>query len=214
MNLRELIDRYRVLARDSRRPYLCDDAELIAHFNEAQEEAAIRAQLLKDFDEFEISIGDTEIEFDCDANEISYIELRDSSGGFISEIDVRSADFADSLCASWRTYAARPAFVVTDGLRLRLSPSDAAYKISVEFFRTPRKLSGMSDSPEFSARHHLRLVDWVMYRAFSKPDADLSRVEDAAANLSMFEKYFGRRKSASAARETARNTPHRNKCHL
>ncbi len=215
MNLREMIDRYRVLARDSRRPYLCDDAELVAHFNEAQDEASMRASLLRDFDEFDIAAGDTEIEFDCDANDIEYVELRSSAGEAIAELHVASIDSADKLRPFWRTVSDQPEMVMPDGRRLVLGcASNADYKVFVEFFRKPKALSGMSDTPEFSSRHHPRLIDWVMFRAYSKPDADIARAEDAAANLAMFEKYFGRRKSAVASRESIRNKPHRNKCHL
>ena len=60
------------------------------------------------------------------------------------------------------------------------------------------------NSPEIHSRHHRNLIDWALYRAYSKRDADGMNESKAAFHLALFERNFGLRPDANVARKRRR----------
>jgi hypothetical protein len=52
------------------------------------------------------------------------------------------------------------------------------------------------DEPEINRRFHESLVFWMLYRAYSKQDAETKDAKKAGENLALFEQEFGKKSSA------------------
>lgn len=214
MNLGAMIQQFRTLTRDTVRRYMWQDSELAPWFSEAETEAAIRSRLIFDAVELDVSAGDTELNLPVELFDIEYAELRDAAGKSY-QITARTRDELRSINREWRTTTERPEHFVHDAKRLVFSAiADAGYTLYLEFYRTPRKpLAAEKDEPELQEHHHAKLVEWVMFRAYSKPDSDTMNPQKAKESEDRFESYFGRRPSADLRRRQNANKPHRNRLH-
>lgn len=215
MTLRELIDRFRILAQDKVRPYLWPDDELAPWFSDAESEAAIRARLVNDSAELSLTAGDNDpIALPGGLFDIQFAELR-AADGTTSEITGASRRELDRLRPGWRARSERPTNYVLDDKHLIVSAlPDQDYTLYIEFFRTPgNQLRNDSDTPEIAEAHHLNLVDWVLHCAYSKPDADTLNPGKSANSEADFTRYFGPRPNADLRRRQNANRPHRNTLH-
>ena len=89
-----------------------------------------------------------------------------------------------------------------------------AYTLYLEFFRIPaRRVSCMDSRFEINEIHHLHLVDWVLHKAYSKPDVDTLNPGKAKDAEGRFIASFGKRPSADLRRRQNANRPHRNRLH-
>ena len=97
------------------------------------------------------------------------------------------AGSVDSYIPDWQTGA----------LRLVRTPT-ATDTLNLTVVRLP--LADMAnlttDSPEIHSRFHRSLRFWMLYRAFSKQDADTADPKRAATNLALFEAEFGAKSAA------------------
>lgn len=214
MKLSESIIEFRKRTKDTRKPYLWPDTELIPWFAEAEDEAALRAKLLFDTEEFSIGLGETVIDLPVKLFDIQYAELRDADGK-VCEITGTSRHVLDATRPGWRTRSERPGFYVHDDKTITLSAkSDQAYTLYLEFYRRPnQRMARAEDEPEIHSVHHLYLVDWVEHKAYSKPDADTLNTGKAAIALDAFTRQFGLRPNADMRRRQNANRPHRNATH-
>ena len=215
MTLRELIDRFRILAQDKVRPYLWPDEELAPWFSDAESEAAIRARLINDSDELSITVGENDpVTLPNGLFDIQFAELR-AADGTTSEIVSSSRRELDRMRPGWRSRRERPTHYVLDDKSLIVSAlPDQDYTLHVEFFRTPgNPLQGDGDTPEIAEAHHLSLLDWVLHCAYSKPDVDTLNPGKAADSEADFTAYFGRRPNADLRRRQNASRPHRNALH-
>lgn len=216
MNLRELIKQFRVLSKDMVRKYLWPDEELIPWFAEAEKEAAQRARLIRDSDEITLSIGDKSCDLPSGMFDVQYAELR-AVDGTVYEIHATDHVELTATRPGWRTKTDRPREFIDngDGTLTLGYVCDAEYTLYVEGFRTPKNpLSSESDEPEIAEDHHSKLVDWVFFRAYSKPDVDTLNPGKSADGEDRFTKHFGKRLNADLRRRQNASRPHRNRCHL
>ena len=70
------------------------------------------------------------------------------------------------------------------------------------------RLEAPDDEPEIAAHLHMALVQWMLYRAFSRPDSDTHDPGRAAVALDVFERYFGPRPNADLRRSTRHDEAH------
>ena len=213
MNLGELIVDFRIKAQDTVRPYLWPDKEVAPLFAEAESEASVRAKLINDTDEIPVAIGDTVLDLPSGLFDIQYAELR-AADGTAYEIVGASRRELDKFRPGWRTRSERPREYVHDDKTLTLGAvADAEYTLYLDFFRLPAGMSKAEDEPEIHEIHHLNLVDWVLFRAYSKPDADTFNPGKAKEAEAAFVSYFGKRSNADVRRKQNANRPHRNVVH-
>lgn len=214
MNLRGLIEQFRILAQDKVRPYLWPDDEVAPWFAEAEKEAAIRSRLIHDSDEFVVGIGETTIDLPDGLFDIQYAEVRSASGE-AKEISATDRTTLNAKRPGWRTESKQPVDYIHDDKSLTFgSVPDAEFTLYLEFYRTPSKaLQQDSDKPEINDQHHGNLVDWVLFRAYSKPDPDTQNPGKAKEAEERFEDYFGKRPDADLRRRQNANRPHRNRLH-
>ncbi len=215
MNLSELINAFRTQSQDKVRPYLWPDDELAPWFSEADKEAAIRSRLINDSEEFTVKAGDTTIDLPKELFDIQYAELR-AADGTAKEITGTDRQTLNALRPGWRTKSEPPVDYIHDDKTLMFGAvADADYTLYLEFFRTPKRaLREEGDESEINDQHHLNLVDWVLFRAYGKPDPDTQNPGKSEDAEGRFTAYFGKRPDADLRRRQNANRPHRNRIHL
>lgn len=195
-------------------PYLWDDPDVVEYLAEAEREAAQRANLIRDTEEFPVKAGDTTIDIGALVYDIQYAELCMADGTFV-RISPTSRDTLDAERPGWRRKTDRPSGYIHDDKTLlfdAIVSEDCT--LYIEYFRFPKKpLKDDSDIPEIAEAHHEHLVDWALHRAFGRPDADgFDPARSAAAN-DRFTAYFGKPKNADLRRRQNKDRPHRNRVH-
>lgn len=217
MNLRALIDSFRGDADDLLKPYLWGDTLVTGYFNEAEEEACIRARLL--FEKTDASMcrigviaGTSTYAVHESVIDIVYATLTDGAGtiyelGFTDRIEM------DRARPGWRAETTRPTALIHYDNHLELNCIvDADYTMALEVNRLPLQLmASMTDTPEINRKHHLKLVQWALHRAYSKPDAETLNLDKAARAEQEFTRIFGPRPSADLRKKQQANRLHRNK---
>lgn len=214
MNRGSLKGEFRVRAQDTKKPYLWPDDELDVWFDEAETEAAVRALLIVDSAELSVVLGDTVLDLPSGAFDIQYAELR-AADGSVYEIVGATRRELDKFRAGWRTRSDLPKEYVLEDKTLTLGAvADAAYTLYIDFYRVPKGMEDDDAEPEINEIHHSNLVDWVLYRAYSKPDADALDPGKSKEAEGAFISYFGRRSNANMRRKQNAGRPHRNAVHL
>jgi len=206
MKLGALMTIFRQEADDENAPYLWSDAEVIDYANDAQNEACRRARLL--IDSTTTAICNYAV---TDSGAGSYSITLDSRVIFIRR--ARLASRSTPLCRmfladieaqihGWEsTTSGTPDRYIPDWEtgKVRLyRPSSIADTLKLTVVRLP--LVDMAvpndDSPEIHASYHRSLRYWMLYRAFSKHDAEAYDETKAKKNLALFEEEFGTRSAA------------------
>ena len=200
MTLEELIALYRAQSMDVELPYFCSDELLTMYANEGQKEACRRGQLLRDASSPMCTVsyaqGDETIALDP---KISYV-LRAFVGGY--PVDVVGESQMDAYMPAWhaQSTAIKPsklvAGVTAGRLHLWPIPSQAG-EIKLHVLRFPlRNLANDNDKPEIPQETHPALVEWMLYRAYSRTDADTQDAAKAATALRKFVAEFGEKHGA------------------
>ncbi len=203
----ELLAQARLYLDDQSEPYLWDDDELTLYLEDAEFEAAIRADLIEE------SSNDTycSVALVADQNEYTlddliYEVVRARVSGGSHYLERTSREVLDVKHFAWDEDSGTPReYFLRDGNKLTVYPTpteDGTLKLTV--LRAP---VSMDTSPEINRRHHMRLLDWVYYRAYSKHDADTYDKRLAATHQALFEMYFGPRKDAKTFTRFLKHQP-------
>lgn len=214
MTLGELIAAFRRDEDDNRVPPLWADADLTKWFNEAQEEACVRASLIFDdssaVTEAALVAGASGVAVDRSIVEITKVKLVDA-GGRVHYLWPSDRIEQDRRSPRWRETTGLPtAFIHNDKSVTFNRIAEADYTVRFEVYRLPSApLADAADEPEIAPVHHIRLVDWVRHKAYSIPDSDLVNAGKAQSALAAFEGYFGPRPQANESRARNANRPHR-----
>lgn len=224
MNKTELVAQFRVDADDRVVPYLASTRDVLAWLNEAEDEAAIRARLLKEVSNAALC----EIAVTAAANVYALHEAvvwvtraffiptgsTAANGILLSIVD---AEEMDRQRSDWRTTTEPPAFVVVNDTWLQLGClPDTGGLLKLEVYRVPlNKIQDRtSESPEINRAHHRHLVQWALHKCYSRPDSELYNPGRGAAALENFERIFGLRVDAGLRRDAEANRHHSNKAWL
>jgi hypothetical protein len=208
MNLGVLIFNWRRDSRDSASTPLHLTDDLSRWFSEAEEEAAIRKNLLRLSVEIELSPGDTEILLPAEVFEVRTARIVE--GGTTYWLSPTDRYEQDRIFRDWRDAAGRPSAFIHDDTTLTLNRIvESAATLKLETFRIPyAQMADDGDEPEIAAIHHRNLAGWVTYRAFSVPDTDFMDPGRSARGLADFTDYFGDRPDATHRRDNNSNRPH------
>jgi hypothetical protein len=214
MNLGELKNQFYVDADDKAEPHLTDEDDLTSYLNEGEEEACRRADLLFERDdtdlcELEVTQGNRRVSFDSSITAIVFARLRDSGGSYYP-LAIVDRDELDRVKPSWREITDRPTAICLHDTHIQTDyEPDAVYTIVIECYRIPAEpMAEDADEPEIGAQHHRDLIQWALYRHFSKPDAEYYDPGKAGVALARFESQFGRRPSANDRKRQYSNRPH------
>lgn len=196
MNLQELINLYRAQAGDNKEPYFCDKDLLTLYANEAQVEACRRAQLLVDTAHVQLQASQELVGLPPHALRVTR--------AFVNRQPVRvvSVQDMDAMHPGWQfdnpqSQVTHLVSGVTSGA-LHLWPCPNA---ELELVMTVQSLPKQSlvdegDTPEIRPEAHAGLVEWMLYRAYSREDNDLYNDAKAILALRRFEAEFGRKASS------------------
>jgi len=196
MTLEELITEFRIVSGDGRVPYLWSDAALTVWANEAEREACRRAPLLVDsrgdVSTVTAPADDPYIEYDSAIIAIRRAKVASQS----SPLALMTVQEMDKERPGWEddTSSELEALVVdTNSGALRAYPTPtAAVEITLTVQRLPAaEMEDVSDEPEIRPGYHLRLVDWMLYRAYSVDDIDKGDPDKATKHLTIFANEFG-----------------------
>ena len=200
MTLEDMIALYRAQAMDIADPPFCSDELLTLYANEGQDEACRRGQLIRDASSPMCTVayaaGDESVAVDARIVQV----LRAFVDGY--PVDVIGSDQMDVFMPGWNASAsaARPSKLVAGlsvgALHLWPTPSQPG-QIKLRVLRMPlKKLANGNDKPELRIETHPALVEWMMYRAYGRDDADMRDERQAAIHLQKFEAEFGSKPSA------------------
>lgn len=215
MQLSELIARYRVLANDKVEPYFVSDDEVTALLNDAVAEAAIRARLIFDATEpdvcqIEVLKGQALYSLHPALYELVSAAFVPSGGGRIP-LSLTSVEGLDSrMPKDWREREGKPCHLAQHDKHFRLAPiPDADGAIHLEGYRVPvAEMEDPDDAPEIGDIHHQHLIQWVLHKVFSIPDAEIFDPARSEQALQEFERYFGLRPDSDLRRITREDVPH------
>ena len=212
MNLAELRAAYRRDARDNATPPFVSDTDVDYWYNEAEEEAAIRKRLIAYVGTEDVTAGDSAVPLKPTVFEIHSAHLEDTSGTRYPIVQLDELGM-NRVRPDWRTETRRPDHFIRneDGSITLGSIPDASYTMHIEGYRTPRGMVADEDTPNIASIHHRHLTQWVLFRAFSLPDADLFDPNKAAQSEARFDRYFGRKPDADLRKGQVANAPHHNK---
>lgn len=207
MTLDQLIALFRVDVDDRNDPPFWSDEAVTAWFDEAQQEAAIRADLLPEVSDDAIClIATTANVHTYSLNEavtkITHAQwLETGSTCPPTPLALKRRQDLDAQCPNWRTLIGEPEWLVLEQGKVRLAPTPTeAGALRIECFRLPLDpLTDLSE-PEIQAVHHRHLVHWPVYRAFSIPDADHFDEKRAGEAEARFTAHFGPRVDADLKR--------------
>lgn len=222
MTLQELIAEFRLRANDRVEPFFWDDQAVAGFLNEAEQEAAIRGRLLLEMDDpeicrIEVVAGRSVYPLHPALYELSHLSFQATGGKRVTiellsvgEMDVRQPGWRDAMAVSY------PRFGIQSDKWLRLAPEpDLAGELRLEGYRVPKEPMALDDqgtaTPELNAIHHVHLVEWALYRAFSIPDTEAFDATRSASAEQAFTDYFGIRPDADLRRSTREDVPHYNR---
>lgn len=200
MTLEELTALYRAQSQDTEEPYFCSNELLAMYASEAQEEACRRGMLLRDAASplctVNYALGDETIALDARIVKV----IRAFVDGY--PVDVVGESQMDAFMPTWhaQSTAIRPsklvAGVTAGRLHLWPIPSQAG-QIKLHVLRLPlKRLVNDTDKPEIRQEAHPALVEWMLYRAYSRTDADMQDAAKAATALRKFVAEFGEKHGA------------------
>ena len=200
MTLEELITLYRAQSRDDAEPYFCSDELLTIYANEAQDEACRRGQLIRDAASPMCTIayqaGDESVPVDP---RIVQVVMAFVDG---YPVDVIGGDQMDAIMPGWSaaTTSARPSRMISgvSAGRMHLWPTPSQTgQIKLRVLRMPlKRLVNDADRPEIRQETHPALVEWMLYRAYSRTDADMQDAAKATTALRKFVAEFGEKHGA------------------
>lgn len=213
MTLDELIVAFRSESFDGEEPYLWSDEEIASYLSDAEREACLRARLI--YDESSADVAILAVNSEQSWIELHPVVLRvvrailESGRCPLAQTDPSELD---RMFHGWEAEIGTPRRYFVAGSRLRLIPSPAAADtLHLSVYRMPIASLTTDDpyaEPEIPASHHVGLLRWALYRAYSKRDAEAFDPSRAAIYLNQFEREFGPRPSARASRSHLESRPH------
>ncbi len=199
MALRDLIDEFRYEAADDSSPYFWPDDYLAKIASQAEREACRRGALIIDstsqFCTLAFEAGDDVLKLDKRILEIRRARVVGTGAKLYSV----TSDQLDRNNETWESETGDPYSYVSDYQTGAIRPYPVP-KIAGEVRLTVRRLplADMEldeDEPEIRPESHSALVQWMLYRAYMRQDADTFNPAKAAAALAEFTKEFGEKKS-------------------
>lgn len=202
MDLAELRNLFRIKSGDTQQPYLWLDDEVDDYINQAEREAADRAQLIYDDSGtatvIDVVAGTSRYEIDAEVVRLDYAELDDRP---LTIIDKREV-------------GPRAIFVVPNdgGVELNFVP-EADGTLRLGMYRLPiEPMIEDDDVPEVRAKHHAKMIDWALHLGYLKTDSDTFDQGKADRHEAEFIKSFGQRVDANVRRKQQERRRHTTRC--
>lgn len=220
MTLVQLLASFRVDADDGTAPYGWTDSSVKVWMNEAVREACIRARLLHESEnssmcQIAVTAGISVYPLHAALYEIDYMAFSPTGDTHRQPVKQISREDLNDTEPGWRERTGRVKYSIQSDTSIRLAfTPESSGTLHMEGFRLP--LTDMvldADTPEIHAAHHIHLVQWALYRAFSVPDSEVVDSNRATLAERAFSSYFGQRHDADLRRLTRQDTEHHNKAY-
>jgi hypothetical protein len=213
MDVDAFIVEFRERAQDTVVPYLWSDAEILGYLNDALDEACERSRLIEDSTTAEccaITLSTGVSRYDLHAS-VFLVKRLTFRGRALIESSVEAEDRSDP---NWESRTGEPWRFIQTESQLRLIPTPTADQdgedIALTVYRRQLESLTLGDfAPEIAERYHQRLLDWMLHRAYSKPDADTVNPAKADEHEARFIRSFGERVDANVQRKRRDKRPHR-----
>ena len=219
MDLPALIAQVRVDTDDLTPDYFSTDANITAWLNEAEQEACIRSLLIHDTStasvcNIAVTAGTSVYSLHPSIIAITRAGFTPAGSGTEQVLYLTDITELDRIYPAWRKYSELPKYAIQNDTTLQLASKPSTDgTLALECHRLP--LLNIEDqpteSPEIGRIHHRHLVQWVLHRAYSRPDAEIFNPNKAATALAEFTRVFGLRPDATTRRSSQANRPHRNR---
>lgn len=205
MNQQQLRTQFRLDADDTVSAYVFSDAEVNAWLVEAEEEAALRADLLFEADSAPVCqiaavAGTRGYALHAAITRVTRATWTPAGATEATKLTLITRLELDRLVPGWRTLEEAPTYAMVENHQLRLGSiplTDGT--INLECYRMPlTPMAADADSPEIPAKHHRRLIQWALYRGYNRPDTEGYDASRAGRALDEFERHFGLRPDADA----------------
>ena len=224
MDLSELTTQYRSDADDKLAPYLSSSSDVAAWLNEAEEEAAVRARLLHESSNAlvcQIAVTTDHVTAGTRVFTLHESVFHITRATFIPtgstteyEMEITDRVEQDRAHPGWRSLSGIPAQVFQNDTTIELGckPSTDGV-IYIECYRLPlvKIEDSTTETPEINKVHHRKLIWWVLYRVYSRPDSEIYDPDRAARELAAFTDHFGERPDAESRRDVEANRHHHNR---
>lgn len=202
MTVVELMALYRNRTQDVAAPYLWSDEEIVEYADDAQNEACRRAHLLIDsrseVSTAAITAGDPVAEIDSrvisirrarrgsDSMPVRRMSVRDMDQQLPGWEGVTSPSHPSVFLPDWETGVARlyPPPLIDDELKMTVVRLPLA------------PITDESVALEIAPQYHRALLDWMLYRGYSKADPETLDTAKAKAAEAKFEAEFGEKTGA------------------
>lgn len=182
MTLAEIISLARERLDDLVSPYLWSNELLTDHLNEVTEEVCSEIPIIEDDETADIAVYDvTEDEDEIDVSPlITRIRSARLSSQSIPLVTVTRTQL-DEMSPAWRdSESGKPRYLVYDGegndVAMLSPPPDADDTLTLNIYRLPTGDlewdTDQASEPEIPAIFHRKLVDGIVYLAYSKQDSD------------------------------------------
>lgn len=219
MTITELIAKFRAETGDTVEPYLWDDEVVTSAFNEAVDEAAIRADLIFDTTTAsvcEIALAEGGKAYSLDPSVLRVFSAYTLESGVVNHLTNIDRFELDRIDSQWRAAESGiPSHVIVDNTSIQIHPPpDADRTLYLEVFRLPldtEKMTEYNGSPVIALAHHRQLYHWALNVAYGKRDVSMFDPDRAKKHEAEFTDYFGPRPDADLKRKQMTNRPHRNK---
>ncbi len=214
MNLGQLRDEFRLIAKDAVLPYKWADDDVNAWMNEGEREVCIRARLLFDkitptYCEIAVAAGTREYAVDAKVTDIVSASLVDVDDNTYP-LRILTRGWLDHQAPTWREDdAGRPKAIMhyDKHVEFNIEP-DAVYTLKLETYRLPvADMAADVDAPEIATIHHIHLVKWALHRAYGIQDADTYDKDAEARYLGEFTALFGPRPGADLRKQQNAEAP-------
>lgn len=200
MNAEIMLETARTTLDDLAEPYLWSNDELIGYANEGEGEACRRARLIVDSTTDEVTLVALEAgEATADLDDRILFIRRAKLAGRSQVLRRISVQDLDKQNPDWEDQTGEPSHYIPDMDDGKFRPwptpeDDSTVRLTV--VRLPLEDITEDTEPEIKARYHRALVSWMLYRAYSKQDAETKDETKAAVYLAEFEREFGKKSSA------------------
>lgn len=217
MTLEELRTQFRSDVDDRQGPtFLFSDDDVTRWLNEAEEEAALRADLLQQtFDDIPVSVGIATYDLPDGVFRITKAIFTATGDAPEDAVELVLSDRIeqDRTRRGWRSRSEPPRAVIVDDTRLTLAClPDTTGALSLEGYRAPLDpMKNDGDTPEIGRAHHRFLPLWAAHRGFSRPDTEVFDPKRSETALAQFTAQFGQRPDAELGKNFEANAPAHNK---
>jgi len=220
MTLEQLIAQFRVDADDEVAPYLASSAKVTAWLDEAQEEAAVRANLIHEATNpavctIAVVAGTMTYPVHSSVLQITYAAFTETGSTTPIVLGMTDRLEMDRLDYLWRTVTDAPRKLIQNDTTLQFNclPRTGGV-LTLEYYRTPLGLLEDTDTPEIGAIHHRHLVQWALHKCFMRTESEIHNPKRAEIALAEFTRVFGLRPDFDVRRSFHANRPQHNRAYF